>query len=98
MKVRELKFEDPEVKKLARELATVLVNLSAENMKGVEVIGTTNSVADTESFFRHALGSVPSLWFPLEGRIYVPRYGLKENEIDVRSGEVSEPFRILVIR
>ena len=97
MRIRELKFEDPEVKKLARETATVLTNLSLDNMKYVELTGETHPTPDTENFFRHALGKVPSFCLVQEGRVYVPRYGMTEQEIDIRSAVASEPFRIIVI-
>lgn len=98
MRPPELKFEDVDLQKMFRALVTVLYNISLDNMKRIEITGTTNASADTSSMFRHALGSVPSLWFPLEGRVYVPRHGMNENEIDIRSTVTSEPFRIMVIQ
>lgn len=97
MRPPELKFSDPELQKMFRALSTVLYNVSKDNMKSVELTGTTHSTANTSSKFRHGLGAVPSLWFPLEGRIYVPRNGMSETELDIRSTVASEPFRVLVI-
>ena len=97
MKFTELSFSSPEIQKLSRTLSTVLVNVSKDNMKFVEITGTSNGIADTSSTFRHAIGRVPSFWFPLEGRIYVPRHGADENEIDIRSTVASEPFRMLIV-
>lgn len=91
------RFTNPEVKTLFQLLASVLVNISSDNFRGVELIGTTNATQDTESKFKHGLGTVPSLWFPLEGRVYVPRNGFSDTELDLRSPVASEPFRILVI-
>lgn len=97
MKLTEVSFKDPEIAKLARAVATVLFNVSLDNMKFVELEGTTHGTANTASQFRHALGRVPSFWFPLGGRVYTPKDGLSENNIDIRSTVASEPFRVLVV-
>jgi hypothetical protein len=97
MRLTEVTFKDPELQKLARIVATVLVNLSLDNMKIVELTGKTSGTANTASDFRHAMARTPSFWFPLEGRIYVPRYGVTENDIDIRSTVANEPFRLLVV-
>jgi len=97
MRLTELTFNDPEVKKLARAVATVFVNVSKDNMKIFELTGDTHPTPDTKLLFRHGIGSVPAFWYFQEGRVYVPRFGISENEIDVRSAEVSEPFRMLIV-
>ena len=97
MRLTEVSFKDPELAKLARAISTVVVNISADNFKLVELEGTTNGTANTTSQFRHALGRIPSFWFPLGGRVYVPKDGLSENQIDIRSTVASEPFRVLVV-
>lgn len=97
MKLPILDVDTPEVKKLIFALQTVLSNLSSDNMKAEQLIGTTNSSADTSSEFKHSLGKAPALWFALEGDVYIPRYGMKENFVDVRSRTSSEDFRILLI-
>jgi len=61
-----------------------------------ELTGTTHGTADTQMFFRHGKGKVPWLVLPIEGHVYIPRHGLTPNEIDVRSSDTSESFRILL--
>jgi len=98
MRFPEHKFEDVNLQKIVRAIASTFKNISVDNMRFVELTGSTNATPDTESKFRHALGMQPSLWLPLEGRVYVPRFGLSEQEIDIRSSVASEPFRIIVIQ
>lgn len=97
MRPTEQRFTDPELKTLFRLLASVLANISSDNFRAVELSGTTNATADTRSAFKHDLGKIPAFWFPLEGRVYVPRNGFSDTELDLRSGEASEAFRILVV-
>jgi hypothetical protein len=59
--------------------------------------GTTNSSADTEQNFIHNGKREPWAWFPLEGNVYVPKEGIGANDIDVRSSNTSENFRILLL-
>lgn len=97
MRFTELTFKDPEIKKLARATAAVLSNISKDNMKIVEVTGTTSGSPDSSLLFTHKCGIIPSMWFVQEGRIYIPRNGASENQIDIRSAFASEPFRLLVV-
>lgn len=97
MRIREQKFENVEVTKLFAALKATLSNISVDNMQAVEVTGTTNATADTQSFFPHGLKAVPSFWLVLEGRIYIPRNGVNEEKFDIRSAETAEPFRMLAI-
>lgn len=97
MKLTEVTFRDTDLQKLARAVATVLVNVSADNFRTIEIEGVTSSSANVATQFRHALGRVPSFWFPIGGRVYVPKDGLSENQIDIRSTVASEPFRILIV-
>lgn len=71
--------------------------LKEKDLNSVEITGTTNSSANTSSKFRHNKNQVPFMWHILEGRIYVPRNGAGPNDIDVRSTQTSEEFRLLLI-
>jgi hypothetical protein len=97
MRPTEQRFDDPELKNLFRLLASVLANISSDNFRSVELTGTTHGTPDTSSKFKHDLGKIPAFWFPLEGRVYVPRNGFSDTELDLRSSEASESFRILVV-
>lgn len=97
MKPTEQRFNDPELKTLFRLMASVLVNISSDNFRAVELTGATSVTADTRATFKHDLGKIPAFWFPLEGRVYVPRNGFTDTELDLRSSETSEEFRILVV-
>lgn len=97
MQIRDRQYKDPEIKDLFRALTAFSTNVSADNFKGVVLTGTTNSTANTSSKFKHSLGTSPTMWFPLEGRVYVPRNGFSENDVDLRSTVASEAFKILVI-
>lgn len=61
-----------------------------------EVSGVTSHIANTAVRFRHGKEQVPYMWTILEGRIYVPRHGAGPNDIDVRSSQTSEAFRMLL--
>lgn len=97
MKMRDRQYNDPEIKDLFRAVAAALANISSDNFRSTELTGKTNGTADTSSMFKHALGKVPAFWFPLEGRVYVPRNGFSESEMDIRSTVASESFRVLVV-
>lgn len=97
MRMRDRQYSDAEVKDLFRAATAALANISSDNFRAIELTGTTNSSANTKSMFKHDLGKTPAFWFPLEGRVYVPRYGFSESEMDLRSTVASEPFRILVV-
>lgn len=70
--------------------------LRLADFKTKELTGTTSSSANTQALFTHNAKAVPIFWLPLEGAVYVPRYGLGPLQIDVRSTKTSEPFRILL--
>ena len=97
MRLIERNYEDPELKKLARDAAASLANISKDNMKLIELTGITSATPDSSLQFMHKTGTIPSMWFFLEGRIYVPKSGASENRIDIRSAFASEPFRLLII-
>lgn len=97
MKMRDRQYKDNEIKDLFRAITSVVSNISSDNFRAIELTGTTNSTADTSSMFKHGLGKVPAFWFPLEGRVYVPRDGFSESEMDLRSTVASESFRVLVV-
>jgi plasmid maintenance system antidote protein VapI len=97
MRPTENRFNNPEIQVLFKTFAAVLANVSSDNFRAVELTGTTNATADTASRFKHNLGKIPAFWFPLEGRVYVPRNGFSDTELDLRSTESSEAFRILVV-
>lgn len=97
MRPTELRFDEPQMQALFKAITSVLVNISADNFRAIELTGTTNATANTQQKFRHNLGKNPAFWFPLEGRVYVPRHGTSESELDIRSTVASEPFRVLVV-
>lgn len=97
MRLTELNLQQPEPQKLARALATVLVNLSKDNFKIFELSGTTDSSIDTSKQFRHAIGHQPGFILFQEGRVYVPLNGISENNIDIRSAFASESFKLLLV-
>lgn len=88
---------DPELKRVILSLQMVLENVSSDNMKIVEMTGTTNSSADTAQVLKHGLKFRPKLWFFLEGDVYIPRHGVDETNIDIRSAKTSEDFRLLLV-
>ena len=98
MKPAELKFNDPVLQRMFQALTSVFCNISKDNMRTVEVEGTTHGTADTQRKFRHGLGSVPSFWFPLEGDVYVPKDGFSENEVDIRSRLTGHSFKVLFVK
>ncbi len=67
-----------------------------DDFEYVEVTGTTNAVADTTSKFPHKVGSAPRFVIVQEGDVYIPRFGIGPNEVDVRSRLTSHPFSILL--
>jgi hypothetical protein len=71
--------------------------LKAKDLNSVELTGTTNAAANTSSKFRHNKEQVPFMWNILEGNVYIPRHGASPNDIDVRSVNTSEQFRLLLI-
>ena len=71
-------------------------SIKQKDFNSVELTGTTKAAPDTEGLFRHAKNQVPYMWIALEGRIYVPRNGAGPNNIDVRSAQASEPFRLVL--
>lgn len=97
MKFPVLDIQDPEVKRLVFALQSVLSNVSSDNMRSQALEGTTNGTPDSSQEFKHNLGKAPAFWIPLEGDIYIPRYGLDREFIDVRSRNASEAFRILLV-
>lgn len=97
MRPPQLKFEDPKLQQMFNALTYVLNNISKDNLKSEIVEGTTNSSGDTKALFKHGLSGVPSLWYPLEGDVYVPKNGFGASELDVRSRLASHEFRILVV-
>lgn len=98
MRLTELKFLDTELNKMFKALSSVLSNISSDNMVKLELEGETASVADTKKVFKHGMGSVPSLWLILEGNVYIQRNSVTENEIDIRSVNTDESFRIVLIK
>lgn len=70
--------------------------LKLTDFKTQEVTGTTHGTANTSRKFRHSGGGqVPSFWIVLEGNVYVARNGVGPQDMDVRSTNTNEQFRIL---
>jgi len=97
MKLPILDIKDVELKKVIYALQTVLSRISSDNMKSEEIRGNTDSITDTARQFKHNLKAPPSLWFALEGDVYIPRYGIDKDFVDIRSSKSSEEFRVLLI-
>lgn len=91
------KFSIPELNQLVSALTPFFTGITKENFGGQEISGTTASTANTSAKFRHGLRSVPTLVKVLEGNAYVAYNGIGADDIDIRSTEVSQRFRILVI-
>lgn len=97
MRLPNLRFDDVNLTKMFGALTSVLSSLSKDNFVTVVLEGTTAGIADTSAMFRHNLKTVPAFWF-IEGNAYVAYNGVSPDEIDVRSPNVSEKFRITLIR
>jgi len=91
-------LENPELRRAVFALQTVFSNVSLDNMNAEVVVGDTDGSADTARSFRHNLGQIPELWFALEGDVYVPRFGVTEEFIDIRSAKTDESFRLILIK
>lgn len=89
--------QDTELRQSIEVLQIVLEKISSDNMQIKELTGTTDGSADTQRLFKHGLTFRPKLWFFLEGDVYVPRHGVDENNIDIRSAKTSEDFRVLLV-
>jgi len=94
-----LKFErrdtdDLELKELTRSLQNVLSNVSLDNMKARVISGELDS---TDLTFNHDLGQVPSLWFLIEGDVFVPFGGLEKTKVTV-SPRTAGKFKLALIK
>jgi hypothetical protein len=92
------KYQNQEVAKLSVALARLFANISLDNFNASEFSGTTNSVANTSSTFRHGLDSIPSMILILEGNAYVAFDGVGVSTADIRSTGTSQPFRAVAIK
>ena len=61
-----------------------------------ELVGTTHGSANTQRLFRHAFNILPAFVMVQEGNIYIPKEGTGPNEIDIRSSNTNEEFKILL--
>jgi hypothetical protein len=68
--------------------------VSLDNFKYREVTGTTHGTANTSLKFKHGFNAAPRLVFIVEGDVYIPFGGIGANDIDVRSTQTSQKFRL----
>jgi len=98
MKLSNLPTSDPDLGKAWAILRRVLSSLNLDNFQNIELKGTTASVADASTKFRHQLKGTPNGWLLKEGDVYVPKGGIGTTTIDVRSSRANEEFTIVLLR
>jgi hypothetical protein len=89
--------EDQNLNKIIRLLNIFFERIGKSNLNFKELSGTTDGVADTAQLLKHGMTPRPRCWLPVEGDVYVPKYGITNTTIDVRSRNASEDFVILLI-
>lgn len=98
MRLGNYKFLNVDLAKMFTAVSNVLSNVSRDNMVSVVIDDTTASSANTSKPFRHNLGVIPTIYTVLEGNAYVEYGSVTDQEIDVRSTNASETFKLLLIK
>jgi len=94
LKLKRRDTDDLQLKELTRDLQNVLSNISLDNMKARIIQGELDS---DDQVFNHDLGQVPSLWFLLEGDVFIPFGGLESTKITV-SPRSAGKFKLALIK
>lgn len=93
MKFERRDTDNTELKELTRMLQNVLSNVSLDNMN-VQIIEGEISAAQT---FKHKFGKRPSMWFPVEGDVFIPFGGLEETKVTINPRTAGK-FKIAIIK
>jgi len=87
---------DTEAKKIFSQLANLFnTGLSADNLNGIFLEGTTSTTINTESLFKHNGRTMPVFAIPVTGNVYIESFD--DTNIDVRSNNVSQNFKLFII-
>lgn len=98
MRFAEFRFNDPDMNRLQKAVQSVFANISVDNFASVLVDDTTSGTANSKKVFRHGFDRAPSFWIVLEGNAYVQYGGVTDQEIDVRSTNANEKFKLLIVK
>lgn len=86
-----------DIVELTKQLQAVLTNVSSDNMKIVEVSGTTDATPNTAKRFLHNVGRKPGLVLVQEGNAYISKNGIETNAVWVASTAASQEFTLFLI-
>lgn len=70
--------------------------IKQKDFRTVEVTGTTSTSTNTRMNFRHGKNEVPWMGLVVEGNAYIARNGLGPNDVDVRSDNASQEFKVVL--